>query len=157
MSVNDPQRLALTQMLASGFRIVFDAWSETDSELCTSAYETMLRLYPSDLDPYQRIVYAHILTLKGKYADALDLCERGVSEASASGVGQVVNFLAHFGALGAETMIFLRTGQLGKLLQIAKTGPSISGREYVALLATYSPRLASLLEGITGYAYLIEF
>jgi DNA-binding winged helix-turn-helix (wHTH) protein/tetratricopeptide (TPR) repeat protein len=122
MSVNDPPRLALTQMLAAGFRLVFDSWSQTDAELCTSAYETLIRLHPSELDPYQGIVYAHILMLKGKYAEALDLCERSVSEASASGVGQVVNFLAHFGALSAEIIIFLRTGQLGKVLQITKAG-----------------------------------
>jgi len=35
-----------------------------------------------------------------------------VSEASASGVGQVVNFLAHFGAVSAKTSILLRTGNL---------------------------------------------
>src|SRR6185369_12054084 len=29
MSVNDPPRLAVTQMLAAGFRLVFDSWSET--------------------------------------------------------------------------------------------------------------------------------
>jgi len=122
MSVNDPPSLALTQMLAAGFRLVFDSWTHTNAELCTSAYETLLRLSPAELDPYQRIVYAHILMVQGKYTEALDLCERGVSEASVSGVGQVVNFLAHFGALSAETMIFLRKGQLGKVLQITKAG-----------------------------------
>jgi tetratricopeptide (TPR) repeat protein len=122
MSVNDPPRLALTQMLAAGFRLVFDSWSQTHAELCTSAYETLLGLYPAELDPYQRVVYAHILMLKGNYAEALDLCESSVSEASASGVGQVVNFLAHFGALSAKIIILLRTGQLGKVLQITKSG-----------------------------------
>jgi DNA-binding winged helix-turn-helix (wHTH) protein/tetratricopeptide (TPR) repeat protein len=122
MSVNDPPRLALTQMLAAGFRLVFDSWSQTHAELCTSAYETLLGLYPAELDPYQRVVYAHILMLKGKYAEALDLCESSVSEASASGVGQVVNFLAHFGAASAKIIILLRTGQLGKVLQITKSG-----------------------------------
>jgi DNA-binding winged helix-turn-helix (wHTH) protein/tetratricopeptide (TPR) repeat protein len=121
-TVNDPPRLAITQMLAAGFRLVFDSWSDTHAELCTSAYETLLCLYPSELDPYQRIVYAHILMLKGKYAEALDLCERSVSEASSSGVGQVVNFLAHFGAHSAKIIILLRTGQLGKVLQITKAG-----------------------------------
>jgi DNA-binding winged helix-turn-helix (wHTH) protein/tetratricopeptide (TPR) repeat protein len=121
-SVDDPPRLALTQMLAAGFRLVFDSWSQTDAGLCTSAYETLVRLHASELDPYQRVVYAHILMLRGNYGEALDLCERSMSEASASGVGQVVNFLAHFGALSAEIMIFLRTGQLGKVLQITKAG-----------------------------------
>jgi tetratricopeptide (TPR) repeat protein len=122
MTVNDPSRLALTQMLATGFRLVFDSWSETHAELCRSAYETLLGLYPAELDPYQRVVYAHILMLKGKYAEALDLCERSVSEASVSGVGQVVNFLAHFGALSAKIIVLLRTGQLGQVLQITRAG-----------------------------------
>ena len=121
-SVNDPPRLALTQMLAAGFRLVFDSWSQTHAELCTSAYETLLGLYPAELDPYQRVVYGHVLMLEGKYAEALDLCESSVSEASASGVGQVVNFLAHFGALSAKIIILLRTGQPGKVLQITKSG-----------------------------------
>jgi DNA-binding winged helix-turn-helix (wHTH) protein/tetratricopeptide (TPR) repeat protein len=118
MSCNDPPRLGLIQMMAAGFRLVFDSWSQTDAELCTSAYETLLALYPAELDPYQQVVYAHILMLKGKYAEALDLCERSVSKASASGVGQVVNFLAHFGALSAKIIILFRTGQLGKVSQI---------------------------------------
>jgi len=37
-------------------------------------------------------------------------------------VGQVVNFLAHFGALSAKIIILFRTGQLGKVLQITKSG-----------------------------------
>jgi DNA-binding winged helix-turn-helix (wHTH) protein/tetratricopeptide (TPR) repeat protein len=122
MTVDDPPRLALTQMAAAGFRLVFHSWSEAHAELCTSAYETLLRLYPSQLDPYQRIEYAHVLMLKGKYAEALELCERSVSEARSSGVGQVVNFLAHFGALSAKIVILLRTGQLGQVLQIVRVG-----------------------------------
>jgi len=46
------------------------------------------------------------LMLNGKYAEALDLCDRSVSEASSLGVGQVMNFLAHFGALSANLIIF---------------------------------------------------
>jgi DNA-binding winged helix-turn-helix (wHTH) protein/tetratricopeptide (TPR) repeat protein len=121
-TVNDPARLAVTQMLASGFRLVFHSWSETHAELCTSAYETLLRLYPSELDPYHRIEYAHLLMLKGKYAESLDLCERSVSDASSSKVGQVMNFLVHFGALSAKIVILLRTGQLGQVLQIVRAG-----------------------------------
>jgi DNA-binding winged helix-turn-helix (wHTH) protein/tetratricopeptide (TPR) repeat protein len=120
-AVNDPPRLALTQVAAAGFRLVFHSWSESHAELCTSAYETLLRLYPSAIDPYQRIVYAHILMVKGKYAEALDLCERSVSESS-SGAGQVVNFLTHFGALSAKIVVFLRTGRLGQVLQIVRSG-----------------------------------
>ena len=122
MSCSDAPNLALMQMVATGFRLVFDSWTQTDAELCTSAYETLLALYPEELDPYQRVVFAHVLMLKGRYAEALDLCDRSVSEASASGVGQVVNFLAHFGALSAKIIVLFRTGQLGRVLQITKPG-----------------------------------
>jgi DNA-binding winged helix-turn-helix (wHTH) protein/tetratricopeptide (TPR) repeat protein len=121
-TVADPANIAVTQMLASGFRLVFHSWSETHAELCTTAYETLLRLYPSELDPYHRIEFAHVLMLKGRYAESLDLCERSVSEASSSRVGQVMNFLVHFGALSAKIVILLRTGQLGKVLQIVRAG-----------------------------------
>jgi DNA-binding winged helix-turn-helix (wHTH) protein/tetratricopeptide (TPR) repeat protein len=121
-TVDDPPRLALTQMVASGFRLVFHSWRETHAELCASAYETLLRLYPSQLDPYHRIEYAHLLMLQGRYAESLKLCEFSVSEASSSKVGQVVNFLAHFGALSAKIVILLRTGQLGQVLQIVRAG-----------------------------------
>jgi DNA-binding winged helix-turn-helix (wHTH) protein/tetratricopeptide (TPR) repeat protein len=122
MSVNDPARLASTQMLAAGCRLVFDTWNQTDADLCTSSYETLLRLDHSGLATYQRIAYAHILMLKGSYGESLDLCERSVSEASVSRVGHVVNFLAHFGALSAKTIALVHMGQLGKVLQITQAG-----------------------------------
>src|SRR5262249_43658554 len=50
------------------------------------------------------------------------LCERSVAEASVSGVGRVVNFLAHFGSMSAKIIVLLRTGQLGKVLQITRSG-----------------------------------
>jgi len=34
------------------------------------------------------------------------------------GVGQVVNFLAHFGAQSGQTMVLLRTGSLGEFCRL---------------------------------------
>jgi DNA-binding winged helix-turn-helix (wHTH) protein/tetratricopeptide (TPR) repeat protein len=150
MGCNDPARLALMQMVATGFRLVFDSWVETDAELCASAYETLLARYPAELNPYQRVVYAHILMLTGKYPESLDLCERSVSEASASGVGQVVNFLAHFGALSAKIIVLFRTGQLGKALQITKSGRA-SPDENLSLYWLLTLRQATL------HAYAFDF
>jgi hypothetical protein len=78
MSVNDPTRLAGTQMLAAGCRLVFDAWSQTDANLYTSSCETLLR-HPG-LDAYQRIVYAHILVLKGTTARRWSLAKAAYPE-----------------------------------------------------------------------------
>ena len=109
-------------MLAAGVRLVFDTWNSADAELCTTCYETLLHLDASKLDPYQRIAYAHVVLLKGNYAEALDLCERSVSEASIARVGHIMNFLVNFGALSARTITFLYRGELGKVLQMTQAG-----------------------------------
>jgi DNA-binding winged helix-turn-helix (wHTH) protein/tetratricopeptide (TPR) repeat protein len=115
MSVNDPTRLAGTQMLAAGCRLVFDAWSQTDANLYTSSCETLLR--HSGLDAYQRIVYAHILVLKGNYHEALESCEGRVSR-----MGHGMSLMAYYGALSAKTSALLLMGQLGTALQITQAG-----------------------------------
>jgi len=115
MSVNDPARLAGTQMLAAGCRLLFDAWSQTDANLYTSSCETLLR--HSGLDAYQRIVYAHILVLKGNYHEALESCEGSVSQ-----MGHGMSLMAYYGALSAKTSALLLMGQLGKALQITQAG-----------------------------------
>jgi DNA-binding winged helix-turn-helix (wHTH) protein/tetratricopeptide (TPR) repeat protein len=115
MSVNDPTRLAGTQMLAAGCRLVFDAWSQTDANLYTSSCETLLR--HSGLDAYQRIVYGHILVLKGKYHEALESCEGSVAP-----IGHGMSLMSYYGALSVKTSALLLMGQLGKALQITQAG-----------------------------------
>ena len=117
MSANDPHSLALAQMLAAACRLVWDAWTQSDADLCTSAYETLVRLDMSPLDATQQIAYAHVLVLKGSYKEAMEL-----SEGSVSNVVHGVNAMAHFGALSTKTSALLRMGQLGKVLQITKSG-----------------------------------
>jgi DNA-binding winged helix-turn-helix (wHTH) protein/tetratricopeptide (TPR) repeat protein len=116
-SVNDPALLAQTEMIASGCRLVFDTWSKADAELCRSSYEAAVRLDPSGLNAYQRVVYAHILLLQGSFREAMGLCEGGVPPEDPS-----VSMMAHFGALSVKTSSLLRMGQLGKALQITRTG-----------------------------------
>lgn len=116
-TVGDPALLASTQMLASGCRLVFDAWSQADLDLCLASYETLARLDNAGLDVLQRIVYAHVLILKGSYQQTLE-----VSECSISGLGHSLCLMANFGALSAKTSALLRLGRLGTVLQITKAG-----------------------------------
>ncbi len=122
MTVNNPAQLASTRMLAAGCRLVFDCWNRADAELSAVSHETLLRLDPARFDPYQRIAYAHVMLLKGHYAQTLELCERGVAEASVSRVGHAVNFLVHFGALSARTITYLYKGDLGNALRMTVSG-----------------------------------
>ena len=116
-SVNDPALLAQTEMVASGCRLVFDAWRKTDAQLCRSSYETAVRLDQSGLNAYQRVVYAHILLLEGNFHEAMELCDAGVPPGDPS-----ASMMAHFGALSVKTSALMRMGQLGKALQITQAG-----------------------------------
>jgi len=63
---------------AAGFRLVFRLWEPNRPLNCVRPPTKPVRLQPSELDPYQRVVYAHNLMLKGNYGEALDLCETQV-------------------------------------------------------------------------------
>jgi DNA-binding winged helix-turn-helix (wHTH) protein len=137
-SVNDPVRLAQTEMVASGCRLVFDAWSKADAELCRSSYETAVRLDQAGLNAYQRVVYAHCLLLNGRYHEAMELSEGGVAQADPT-----MSMMAHFGALSVKTGSLLSMGQLGKLLQMTQAGRA-SREENLALYWLFSFREAWL-------------
>ena len=120
-TLDDPLLFARTQMLAAAFRLVFDDWRGKDVELCVSAYETLQRL--GDLGPrsYQRMVYGHVVTLQGKYREALEIFEAGLSredhESSA-----IVEYIALLG----KTQVLLRTGQLGEVLRITRASRELA-------------------------------
>jgi len=114
-SVGDPLPLARAQMLAAACRLVFDKWRQHDAELCASAHQTLCRLDDPSADPYQQMTYAHILTLQGRYREALQIFDAGVSRTD-----HAVSLIPHFGALSGKTMALLRMGHLGDVLRITR-------------------------------------
>jgi tetratricopeptide (TPR) repeat protein len=114
-SLDDPLLFARTQMLAATFRLVFDDWRQKDAELCASAYATVQRLGDSASRSYMRVFYAHVLTLQGNYAEALEIFETAISQMDHR-TGMNAQYIAVLG----KTQVLLRTGQLGEVLRIAR-------------------------------------
>jgi DNA-binding winged helix-turn-helix (wHTH) protein/tetratricopeptide (TPR) repeat protein len=121
MLVEDPLPLAQAQMLGAGCRLVFDTWRREDADLCMAAHETLCRLGESGTDPYQQVCYAHFLILQGKYSEALQILEAGVRR-----MDRGTTSIAHFGALSAKTLVLLRQGQLGGVLQTTRAGKELA-------------------------------
>jgi len=117
VSAGDPVLLARTQMVATSCHLIFDDWREENAELCVSAYETLRRLGDSGLGPYHQMIYAHVLTLRGSYREALELIEAAISRTDYG-----ISLIPHFGALSAKTLTLLRLGQLGEVLRITRAG-----------------------------------
>jgi DNA-binding winged helix-turn-helix (wHTH) protein/tetratricopeptide (TPR) repeat protein len=121
MRVGDPLPLAQAQMLAASCRLVFDTWSQEDTELCAAAHETLWRLGKACADPYQQVCYAHVLILQGKYRDALHILA-----ADAPRMDRGTRLIAHFGALSVKTLVLLRLGQFGEVLRITQAGKGLA-------------------------------
>jgi len=117
ISVDDPLLFARTQVLAASCRLVFNAWRQEDADLCASANETLRSLGDLGMDPCQQMIYAHVLTLQGKYSEALEIFEAGVSP-----IDHGISLIVDFGALSGKTLALLRLGQLGEVLRITRAG-----------------------------------
>ena len=109
------------QLLASCCHLVFDEWSHEHSERCATAHANLLRLGDSGTDPYQKMTYAHVLTLTGRHREALDIFEGAISRTD-----HALRLIPHFGALSGKTVALLRLGRLGDVLRITSAGREAS-------------------------------
>ena len=72
-SIGDAKLLARTQILAGAYRLAFDAWREEDAELCFSAHEVLRGMGDTGTRTTHEMIYAHVLTLRGKYREAVEI------------------------------------------------------------------------------------
>ncbi|HKF25774.1 MAG TPA: hypothetical protein VKB24_07345, partial [Candidatus Acidoferrum sp.] len=117
-SVGDPHLVAYTQMLSTGCHLIFDGWRETEARLYTSAWNTLRDQGDFAFEPLQQMVHGHVLSLFGRYGEALaafDGCISRVEDPSTS-------LITSFGALSGKTFALLRSGKLGELLRLTRAG-----------------------------------
>ncbi len=114
-SIGDAKLLARTQILAGFYRLVFDAWREEDAELCFSAHEVLRGMGDTGTRTTHEIIYAHVLTLRGKYREAVEIFDPVISRVD-QGTSAIVRYLALLG----KTLALLQTGRLGDVLRIAR-------------------------------------
>ncbi len=127
----DALLLARTQLLAAAFRLLFDAWHPELASVCSSAYEKLRGL--GDLDAlmsFQRMNYAYVLGLQGAYREAAAIFELGIPRTDHG-----ISLIAHFIGLSGKTFVLLRTGQLGEVLRIVRTGRALAEKNGNAPLA----------------------
>jgi len=79
-----------------------------------------LRLGDAGSDPYQKMTYAHVLTLLGEYREALAIFEAAISRTDHG-----LRLIPHFGALSGKTIALLRMGRLGDVLRITQAGRAL--------------------------------
>jgi DNA-binding winged helix-turn-helix (wHTH) protein/tetratricopeptide (TPR) repeat protein len=116
--LNDPVLLAHTQMLAAGYRCVYEIWRDEDWEILSSANNMLLSISNSPLPPYHENLYTYLLLLRGEYGEAL----RHIEIQSSEQASETANLMHYVFTLSAKTLVLLRSGRLGELLQLVRDG-----------------------------------
>jgi tetratricopeptide (TPR) repeat protein len=120
VSAGDPVLVARTQKVAAGCHLVFDHWRKEYADVCASAHETLRRLGDTEEIPFQQMTYGHVLALQGRYREALDLMD--ATDAAVFRADYATSLIPHVGAISGRTLILLRTGRLGEVLRITRSG-----------------------------------
>jgi DNA-binding winged helix-turn-helix (wHTH) protein/tetratricopeptide (TPR) repeat protein len=123
-NLNDPILLARAQMLAAGYRCVYETWSDEDWELWSSANKTLCQVSESPLPPYHQSLCSYLLVLRGEYEEASKLL---VAQPS-SPINETVSFMTHFFTVSTKTLLLLRSGRLGELLQLVTEGRELAAK-----------------------------
>jgi DNA-binding winged helix-turn-helix (wHTH) protein/tetratricopeptide (TPR) repeat protein len=120
-NLDDPLRHARTELLAAYVRLTFDTWRTKDWDIAAAASKTICRLSEANLPAFDRVIYAHLQSLRGDYTGALKNLQAGIHNADESTSGVV-----HFLALSGKTLGLLLSGRLGELVQLLRTGREIA-------------------------------
>ena len=120
-NLDDPALLARAQMVAAGYRCVYETWSDEDWELWSSANKT-LQLSASPLPPYHKSLYSYLLVLRGEYEEASNI----LVDQPSSPISETINLMLHFFTVSTKTLLLLRSGRLGELLQLVTEGRELA-------------------------------
>ena len=121
-SLNDPILVARAQMLAAGYRCVYGIWRNEDWEVWISANETLRRLGAPPLPPYHENLYSYLLLLRGEYQEA----SKHLVAQTSSPINEAANLMHYIFGLSAKTLVLIRSGRLGELLQLVRDGRELA-------------------------------
>lgn len=115
--VGDPKLSAYTQLLSIGCHMVFDDWRQSDAELYKSNLARLQELGDLTAEPLRQMIHGHVLSLFGKYREAIEAFENSVSREDPSS-----SLITSFGALSGRTFALLRLGDFGEVLRLIRVG-----------------------------------
>src|SRR5262249_51607309 len=107
----------------SSTRLWYDRWRKADWDLCVSARRRIEALSDSGVPAYHRMVYAHLLVLRGLYAEALADLEAGIPTPS-----EPTSMMVNFFALSGKSLALILSGRWGELMEMLQAGKEAAER-----------------------------
>jgi DNA-binding winged helix-turn-helix (wHTH) protein len=108
---------ACTEMIAGSTRLWYDRWRSEDWDLCASARRRIQALGDDAFPAYHRMVYAHLLVLRGNYVEALADLEAGIPTPT-----EPTSMMVNFFALSGKTLALILSGRWGEVMGVLHAG-----------------------------------
>ena len=121
--LNDPLLQARTELLAACWRIVNNGWSRADADICAAARQKISDLEGPGLPAYYEVLYAHVQSIQGEYADSYAIACAGVEKAA-----ETHSLVVYLSSLSSMALALIHMGRWGELRQTLETGMTLSAK-----------------------------
>jgi len=118
---DDPLLRARTEMLAACWRIVSNGWRRSDADICAAAREKIRELTGADQPAYYEILYAHVESLQGNYAESLAIADAGLQRGIES-----QSLVVYLSALSSKALALMHLGWWGELQKTLQSGTDLA-------------------------------
>jgi DNA-binding winged helix-turn-helix (wHTH) protein/tetratricopeptide (TPR) repeat protein len=114
--LDDRPMQARIELLAAGMRLLYDMYRADDARVSDAAYRIVCDAGDTTVPDFERMIYAHVQSLKGDCIAALESAEAGIP-----GHHEPVDVVVHVFALSAQILALLQLGRFGQALQIIRS------------------------------------
>ena len=113
--LDDRPMQARIELLAAGMRLLYDMYRADDARVSDAAYRIVCDAGDTTVPEFERMIYAHVQSLKGDCIAALESAEAGIPRHH-----EPVDVVVHVFALSAQILALLQLGRFGQALQIIR-------------------------------------
>jgi tetratricopeptide (TPR) repeat protein len=121
-SLDDRSMQARIELLAASMRLMYDTWRADDARVCDAAYP-LVRGSGESPPNFERMLYAHVQSLRGDPMAALENAEAGIPQRH-----EPIEVVVHVFALSARILALLQFGRFGQALQIIRSSQQTAER-----------------------------
>src|SRR5262249_25128680 len=114
--LGDPLMHARVNLLAAGYRLLYDRWRVEDAHVCHAAHQIVHPKGDRTVPGYDDVIYAHLQALHGESRGALAAAT--AAEAGIATFNEPASVIMHLLALSAQILALLQLGRFGEVLRI---------------------------------------
>jgi hypothetical protein len=119
--LDDPVMQARVNLLAAGTRLLYDTWRVSDVRVCDAAHQIVHQAGDQHLPGFARMLYAHVQSMQGDCAAALEAADAGLPQSN-----ETTGVMVHLFALSAQILALLQLGRFGQGLHIIRASQEMA-------------------------------